>query len=472
MMTTKEIVIVGGGITGLTTAYYLQEAIKDNQLPYKVTLIEASDKLGGKIETVKKQGFTIERGPDSFLIRKEAAARLARRIGLEDQLVKNNTGKSFVLVGESLHEIPKGSFMGIPTKLSPFMLSKMFSLKGKLRMLRDLSISKKEAQSDQSVGEFFRYHFGNELLEHLIEPLLSGIYAGDIDQLSLMATFPQFYQMEQEYSSLIKASRQTMGQKDKKTAKKSSKFYSLKDGLESLVTQVKNQFDSSIVQVLTTTKVNHIEKKPVGYHLLLDNGEVLTADSVALTTSVKQAQRMFSQYDFWEQFGEMKATSVANVAMAFDQAAIPTDIDGTGFVVSRNSDYRITACTWTHKKWPTTTPENKALLRCYVGKPGDEEVVNLTDEEIVAIALKDLEKIMGITAKPDFHVVTRWRDSMPQYTVGHLERLETLSHDLDDQLPGVFVAGNSYRGIGLPDCIRQGEQVVDQIITFLDDEKR
>ncbi|MFB1052274.1 protoporphyrinogen oxidase [Paraliobacillus sp. JSM ZJ581] len=467
MIEAKHIIIIGGGITGLTAAYYLQHTIKERQLPYKVTLIEAMDKLGGKIETYKKNGFIIERGPDSFLIRKESGARLVRHVGLGENLIKNDTGKSFILVKDQLHEMPQGSVMGIPTSLSPFIFSSLFSFRGKLRMLGDFFLPQKGPKHDQSVGAFFRHHLGNELLENLIEPLLSGIYAGNIDKLSLMATFPQFYEMEQSHRSLIIGARKTLGNKTQHGSKKTSKFYSLKHGLQTLVEQIEKCLDPSIVQVVSGAKVKQIDKKGYTYQLLLDNGEVHVANSLALTTSVSQAKHMFNQFDFWDDFGEMKATSVANVAMAFDREAVPKDIDGTGFVVSRNGDYRITACTWTHKKWPETTPENKALLRCYVGKPGDEKVVTLSDDEIAAIALHDLKKIMGITAQPDFYVVTRWKDSMPQYEVGHLQRLDKLSQAMEEQLPGVFVAGNNYKGVGIPDCISQGEQVVEEILSFL-----
>ncbi|WP_117161544.1 protoporphyrinogen oxidase [Paraliobacillus sp. X-1268] len=467
MSKQKKIAIIGGGITGLTAAYYLQKEIKTNNLPYKIDLIESSDKLGGKMETIKQDGFTIERGPDSFLIRKESAARLAHEVGIDHDLVKNGTGKAYVLVGDKLHEMPKGSFMGIPTQLAPFLLSNMFSLKGKVRMLSDFVLPKSTIQSDQSVGEFFRRRFGNELLENLIEPLLSGIYAGNIDQLSLMATFPQFYQMEQKHRSLIKGSRETLPKKKDRPVNKTSKFYSLRGGLQSFIDVIEKELDPAIVSIHKETSVDHIEKKTEDYHLLLDNGEVNKADSLILTTAFPVVKRIFSQYDFWQVFGETKATSVANVVLTFDVDSIPSNLDGTGFVVSRNSNYRITACTWTHKKWPNTTPEGKAMLRCYVGRPGDEGVVDLSDAEIAEIALKDLKKIMGISGKPDFHVVTRWRDAMPQYTVGHLDRLNDLRVQMEKELPGVLLAGSGYQGIGIPDCIDQGERAVADILEFL-----
>ncbi|WP_226038043.1 protoporphyrinogen oxidase [Aquibacillus saliphilus] len=466
MSEQKQIAIVGGGIAGLTAAYYLQKEINEHQLPYKIKLIEANNELGGKIRTVKKDGYMIERGPDSFLKRKQSAARLVKEVGLENDLVGNGTGGSFILVNNKLHRMPSGSFMGIPTEVRPFLFSSLFSTKGKLRAAYDFVLPRGEQISDQSLGKFFRRRFGDELVENLIEPLLSGIYAGDIDDLSLMATFPNFYRLEQEHKSLVKGLQATMPKKKKTKGPKPSMFYSLKNGLQSLVEAVEAELTEGVVTKNTT--VDHIERKENHYHLLLGNGEVYKADAVVLATPFFATNRILSQYDFMDPLKEMKATSVANVALAFDASAIKKDIDGTGFVVSRNSDYRITACTWTHKKWPeTTAPKGKALLRCYVGRPGDEGVVDLSDEEIVDIALKDLNKTMNITEKPEFSVVTRWKNAMPQYSVGHKERIDKVTEQIKENLPGVYLAGGSYRGIGIPDCIDQGEAAVASVLDYL-----
>ncbi|MBM7571470.1 protoporphyrinogen oxidase [Aquibacillus albus] len=465
MNSQKQIAIVGGGITGLTAAYYLQKEINEKQLPYSVRLIEASDELGGKIKTEKKDGFMIERGPDSFLIRKQSATNLVKELGMEKDLVKNGTGQSYILVNNKLHKMPSGSFMGIPTEVRPFLFSSIFSMKGKIRAAGDFFLPKGQEASDQSLGKFFRRRFGDELVENLVEPLLSGIYAGDIDDLSLMATFPNFYKLEQEYGSLIKGLQATV---PKKKGPKRSMFYSLKNGLQSIVEGIEASLETGTVQ--TGVTVDHIERKETNYHLLLGNGEVYKADAVILATPFFTTQRMLSQYEFLEPLKAMAATSVANVALAFDQSAIKKDVDGTGFVVSRNNDYRITACTWTHKKWPeTTAPEGKALLRCYVGKPGDEGVVDLSDDEIVEIALNDLNKIMNITDKPLFSIVSRWKDAMPQYSVGHKNRMDKITEQMTEHLPGVYLAGNSYRGIGIPDCIDQGTAAVRNVIEYLND---
>ncbi|WP_062512858.1 protoporphyrinogen oxidase [Halobacillus sp. KGW1] len=462
----KDVVVIGGGITGLTAAYYLQKEAKSSGKDMNVQLMEAGDRLGGKIHTYQKDGFTIERGPDSFLERKEAAGRLAREVGLESELVPNGTGQSYILVNGRLHKMPSGSFMGIPTRIRPFLFSGLFTPAGKVRAAMDLIKSKKTVEGDQSLGLFFRRRLGNQVVENLVEPLLSGIYAGDIDRLSMQATFPDFYDLEQEYGSLIKGLRATRKiPKPVKGQKKPSAFRTLKRGLGSLVDAVEDHLEPGSVH--KGTGVDHIEKKEEGYHLLLSNGTVKQADAIVLAVPHFVVRRLFSQYDFFEPFKEKNATSVANIAMAFDASAIKKDIDGTGFVVSRNSDFRITACTWTHKKWPHSTPDGKVLLRCYVGKPDDQEVVDLSDEQIEALVLKDLNKTMNITAAPEFSVVTRWHHGMPQYKVGHKDRLKHVTEEMAEHLPGVYLAGGSFYGIGLPDCIDQGEAAVRKVVDYL-----
>ncbi|SFL39943.1 oxygen-dependent protoporphyrinogen oxidase [Gracilibacillus orientalis] len=462
----KKITVIGGGIAGLTAAYYLDQKIKDQNLDYKVQLLEASNRLGGKINTERRDGYTIERGPDSFLIRKQSAERLARNVGIGDKLVKNGTGKSYILVGDQLHSMPQGSFMGIPTQIRPFLASSLFSVTGKLRAGMDFVLPKGEARDDQSLGKFFRHRLGDEVVENVIEPLLSGIYAGDLDDLSLMATFPNFYQLEQQYGSIIRGLHKTKQAPNQPTGKKKSMFYSVEGGLETLVEAIESSLSEGIVQ--KGKAVNKITTSENGYQLELKGGSKITSDVILIATPYPVMKQMLKPYDVVADLDNMKATSVANVALAFDQSAIKEDIDGTGFVVSRNSNYRITACTWTHKKWPdTAAPEGKALLRCYVGRPGDEEVVELSDETLEEIVLHDLNKIMKIEGEPLFSVVSRWKDAMPQYSIGHKQLVEKLESGLASELPGVFIAGSPYRGIGIPDCIDQGEAAVEKIIDYL-----
>ncbi len=471
--TKQTVAIVGGGITGLTAAYYLQKAAREQDLPLEIILIEGSPRLGGKIQTVLKDGFVIERGPDSFLERKVSAARLAKEVGMDHLLVNNSTGKSYVLVREKLFPMPKGSVMGIPTKIRPFVTSGLFSPAGKARAAADFILPKSGVEGDQSLGQFFRRRLGDEVVENLIEPLLSGIYAGDIDRLSLMSTFPQFHQVEQEYRSLILGmNKTTPGPKMPKAAspgKSKGIFLTFKTGLQSFVDCMEEKLTD--VQVMKGTKVGKITKNDTSYSLLLNNGEKITADSVVMAASHQTAAYLFDGYSFIKSFNDMRSTSVATVALAFDASAVKQDIDGTGFVVSRNSDYTITACTWTHKKWPHTTPEGKVLLRCYVGRAGDEAVVDLSDDEIIHIVLEDLNKTMDIDENPEFAIVSRWKNAMPQYTVGHKDRLREIQDHMDQELKGIFLAGSSYHGLGLPDCIDQGEEAVVQVLDYLKNKK-
>jgi protoporphyrinogen/coproporphyrinogen III oxidase len=463
-----KVAIIGGGIAGLTAAFYLQKIINEKKLPLEVKLIEASHRLGGKMQTVIRDGFTIERGPDSFLARKVSMIRLAKEVGMEDQLVSNSTGKSYCLVNDKLYSMPGGSIMGIPTEIGPFITTGLFSIPGKVRAAADFILPRSAANVDQSLGNFFRRRLGDEVVENLIEPLLSGIYAGDIDQMSLMSTFPQFYEVEQKHRSLILGMKKTTPAKPKtqeSNEKKKGAFLTFKSGLQSFAESIEAKLDPH--SILRGHRVDKITKVNKQYELYLNNGETLIADCIVAATPHKITQSMFSDYEFFDPFKSVPSTSVATVALAFPEEAVKKDIDGTGFVVSRNGDYSITACTWTHKKWEHSTPKGKVLLRCYVGRAGDETIVDLSDDRIIQIVLDDLNRTMDISMQPDFAVVSRWKDSMPQYTVGHKKRLETIRAHIKSELPGVFLASSSFGGVGLPDCIDQGEEAVTGVLEYL-----
>lgn len=466
----QTVVVIGGGITGLSAAYRLQKQKEKHKLPIRIVLLEGSTRLGGKISTVSRDGFTIEKGPDSFLARKTSAANLAKEIGLEQEIVRNATGQSYVLVNEKLHPIPGGSVMGIPTEIGPFIRSSLFSVVGKARAAADLFLPRTKVNGDLSLGHFFRRRLGNEVVENLIEPLLSGIYAGDLDHLSLHSTFPQFFELEQKHRSLI------VGMKKGKTAapqttqgKRQGQFFTIKTGLQSFVERLESKLSG--VEIKKSVKVDDIQKANSGYTLVLNNQETIEAKQVIAAVPHASITHIFQEEKAARAFENMPSTSVATVAMAFSEKDVQIENEGTGFVVSRNSDFTITACTWTNKKWPHTTPEGKVLLRCYVGRPGEETVVDLADDEIVKIVLDDLKKIMNITATPDFSIVTRWKNAMPQYAVGHKERVDQLKQTLKSNWPGIYIAGGSYEGLGLPDCIDQGEAAAEQVIQNIKNKK-
>ena len=468
----KKVVIVGGGITGLSAAFYMQKEAREKGLPLDVILVEASNRLGGKIRTVRRNGFIIERGPDSFLIRKKSMGILAEDLGIEGELVKNATGQAYVLVGGELHPIPGGSVMGVPTELGPFMKTGLFSWAGKLRAAGDFVLPRSSIQGDQSLGAFFRRRFGGEVVENLIEPLLSGVYAGDIDHMSLESTFPQFYAVEKKHRSLILGMKKTtpkqVPQKDGHGAKKEGVFHTFRNGLETVVEAIEKQLNPGTV--MKGVRIDAIEEpKTVGKRttLALNDGRKIEADAVILTTGHEMAGRLFAPHGLLQDLREIPTTSVATIALAFPEELVVQDKEGTGFLVSRSSDYSITACTWTHRKWPTTTPKGKVLIRAFVGRVGDEAIVDLPDADIEKIVLSDLGKIMNIKGKPDFTVITRWKEDRPQYRVGHKQRIANARAELKSTFPQVKLAGASYDGVGLPDCIDQGKAAVKEVLEDL-----
>lgn len=470
MTEEKTIAIVGGGITGLTAAYYMQQTINKHELPYKVTLIEASNRLGGKIHTVKQDGFIIERGADSFLGRKQPAIRLAENLGIQDKLIRNTTGQAYVLVNDTLHPMPKGSFMGIPIDLATFLETNLLSEKAKARVKEDLTVPASNINGDQTLGQFFRYRFGDELVENLIEPLIAGVYSGDLDKMSLLATFPNFLELEQEYGSLIKGLQATVGDRKQQTGKTKGQFLTFKDGFETFIIHLERAIRDKVEIIYN--QVTSVSKQNNKYNIELRQEELIQADVVMMATPHDVIANVFSEDDVFAPLHDIPVNSVANVALTFDSSAIHEELDGTGFVVSRNSPYRITACTWTYKKWDHTTPEGKVLLRAYVGKPTDQEVVTFSDKAIIDIVLQDLEKTMGITKAPESAIVTRWRELMPQYTVGHYERISSVRQHATKRLPGVFMAGSSFDGVGVPDCIGQAEEMAEIAIDYLNESTR
>jgi oxygen-dependent protoporphyrinogen oxidase len=466
-MTTKRphVVIVGAGITGLSAAFYLQKELKERGLQWRVTLLESSNRLGGKIQTLVRDGFIMEQGPDSFLERKKSASQLVRDLGLADELVHNQTGQAYILHRDQLLPIPEGAVMGVPTRLKPFAFTSLVSPAGKIRAIADLFLprSKQSEGEDQSVGSFFRHRLGDEVVDRIIEPLLSGIYAGDIDKMSLMSTFPQFAEMEKQYRSLILAMK-TMRPSKPTATKPMGIFLTLKKGLQSMVKAIEEQLTQ--VNVIKGKPLRLVEKSEQGYLLHLTHEEPLQADAIIMATPHQVSRQVLGNADFLKPLHD-HPVSVATVILAFPKNAVHLTKEGTGFVVPRTEPYTITACTWTHKKWPHTAPPGKALLRCYVGRAGDEEIVDKPDDEIVDVVIRDMKRVFPITDNPEFTYVTRWKSAMPQFVVGHQAWLKQLNEEMAIHYPGIFLVGSSYAGSGIPDCIDQGKKAVQDVLKYL-----
>ncbi|RYM06170.1 protoporphyrinogen oxidase [Sporolactobacillus sp. THM7-7] len=459
MPKVKEIVVVGGGITGLSAAYYLRETAEKRHLPLRISLFEASGRLGGKIATLKRDGFVIERGPDSFLKRKKAALELVHDLGLDDQLVDNRTGTSYILKKGCLYPIPEGSIMGLPGKFKPFLESNLLSLDGKAQVLEELAEPPSGSFDDLSVGDFFEKRFGREMVDNIIAPLLSGVYGGDLYRLSLAATLPQFKKIAERSDSLLRAIH-GMALK-----KRTAQFATLKNGLSALVMRLAGELSGMCE---TDAPVRTIQRDAGGkWRLTLSAGRKEAADALILATPLETVQSFFPELGALRRPNAVPNTSMATIAMAFDKRAVTIDQDGTGFVAQKNEPLPIAAVTWTHLKWPHTTPDGKALLRTFIGGFGREALLQESDSALIDLSIKSLQSIKGIKIerKPDFSVVTRLERSMPQYTVGHISWLKTLKQSIRAINPKIRLAGMSFDGIGLPDCIRQGKEAAEDLIT-------
>lgn len=481
----KQIAIIGGGITGLTAAHYVSKLCQEQGIEHQITLLEKGKALGGKIQTIRRDGFVIERGPDSFLSRKLPAYYLAEELGMVDEIVPTNpeAKKTYILHNGEFHRLPQGLNLGIPTELAPFAESKLVSYEGKKRALEDILLPKKEDQEDESLGHFLERRLGKEMLEVVAEPLLAGIYAGDTYKLSAKATFPQFLQLEQEHHSLILGMQASLSKvaapaADLPEIVRQSRFISFRNGLQSLVDHLIASLEAKSVQLLTETAVQEIHSsvdtaqqqgssKQPAYQIRLENGEQLEADAVIVALPAQGCAQVLPSVEATQELLKVNYVSVANVIFAFNREDIEHPLDGSGFVVPRKENRTITACTWTSSKWGHTAPEGKVVIRCYVGRSGDEEIAFADEQIILDKVRQDLAELMNITAEPLFYELNRWPNSMPQYPVGHLDLVKRVRSALQEEMPGVYLAGAGFGGVGVPDCIQQGKTAAQQAITHL-----
>lgn len=466
MILSKNVAIIGAGITGLTSAYYMKK-----QNPHlNVTIYEATNRPGGKIQTYRKDGYTIELGPESYLGRKTIMTDIANEIGLGNDLITNTTGQSYIYAKNKLYPIPGGSIMGIPTDIKPFIKTKLISPLGKLRAGLDLFKKPIEIEDDISVGDFFRQRLGDEVLENLIEPLMGGIYGTNIDDLSLMSTFPNFKEKEEAFGSLIKGMKDEKEQRIKQRqlypGAPKGQFKQFKHGLSSFIEALEEAVKNQGVDIQYNTKVEDIIVSQRDYQVVVD-GKNEVYDGVLVTTPQQVFMQWFNHDPAFDYFNTMDSTTVTTVVLAFDEKDIENTYDGTGFVIARTSNTDITACTWTSKKWPFTTPEGKVLIRAYVGKPGDTVVDDHTDEEIVSIVRRDLKQMMTFKGDPEFTIVNRLPKSMPQYHVGHIKQIRKIQEHIKRTYPRLKITGAPFEAVGLPDCIQQGHNAVDEMLEEL-----
>ena len=451
----RVIIIIGGGIAGLAAAHRLARETRGAS----VTLIESEPRLGGKILTERVGGFVLEGGPDSFLSAKPRGLGLCRELGLADRLHGPNEKlrRTYILRAGQLYDLPEGLSGLVPSRLGPIARSGLLSPWGKLRLAGEYLLPPRPADGDESVASFVQRRLGAEAYDRLIEPLLSGIYAGDGAQLSLAATFPQLRQTELASGGLIKgmlaarpAARASAG-KPKLPA-----FLTAPTGLAEIVEALEARLTG--MEILRGVSVTGLESTTPGYRLSLSNGETRAAEAVILATPAYVTADLLGPLDavLGVALRGIPYTSTATVYLAYPQADLPRPLNGYGYIIPCAEGRPILACTWTSSKFAQRAPEGFGLIRVFIGRAGQPDVLERDDAALVALAAAELSGTLGITAAPAFQRVFRWPRAMPQYTLGHLERVAAIDQRLA-ALPGLFVAGNAYRGVGLPDCIASGE---------------
>jgi protoporphyrinogen/coproporphyrinogen III oxidase len=460
----KRIAIVGGGISGLAAAFALEERRRDGEsLEYAV--YESGPRFGGVLATEQVDGCLVEAGPDSFLTEKPWAADLCRRLGIEDQLIGSNDRhrKTYILVKGKLTPLPDGLMFMVPTRLAPAFLSTLFSPATKFRMIREWRFAPRGSRSDESVAALVERHYGAEMVERLVDPLLSGVYGGEAAQLSVRAVLPRFLEMESKYGSLGRG--MLAARKNKNSAQPASPiFTSLKGGMQQLVEALVEGLPDGILRA--NSPVQAVQKQGRGW--VVSAGYASDEfDSVIVATSATAAVPLF-EITCAALASELKAipySSSMTVALGFDQDVRTALPPGFGFLVPHSEGKRLLAATFVHNKFPHRAPEDRALIRCFLGGTRDEQVLQIADDEILNIVREELRQILGLNAEPLFTRIYRWKGAMAQYVVGHLERLQRID-DLLKQWPGLVLAGNAYRGIGVPDCVRSGEAAAQHVLAL------
>jgi len=460
----KRIAIIGGGISGLSAAYTIEEK-RQSGTDVEYVLFESSPRLGGVLVTDRVVGCLVEAGPDSFLTEKPWAADLCRKIGLGDQLIGSNDSerKTYIVAKGKLVVMPDGLMFMVPTKIMPTVFSPLFSLRTKIRMAAEWFHPPRQASEDETVAEMVERHYGSEMVDLLADPLLSGVYGGEASQLSVRAVLPRFADMESKHGSLgraMLAARKKMGAAANVPAR--PLFTSLKEGMQQMVDTLVARLDANSLK--TSSLVQSVIPQDdawtvsAGYQSDQFDAVIIATPAHAAAAVLQGADENLSR-----DLGEIRYSSSVTVTLGYDEKVRRSLPPGFGFLVPRSEGHRMLAATFVHNKFPHRAPENRAIVRCFLGGARDEQILETSEEEILEIVRGELRQIIGLNAEPLFARVYKWKSAMAQYSVGHLERLQRIE-SLRQKLPGLALAGNGYSGIGVPDCVRSGAEAAGKIL--------
>jgi oxygen-dependent protoporphyrinogen oxidase len=453
---TGKVVIVGGGISGLSAAYYLSKA------GIRPTLIEKAPRPGGVIRTTVQLGCVLEAGPDGFMAAKPWATDLIREVGLADQIIGSNDHSriTYIVKNGKLVPLPAGLTMMVPTRIMPLVATSLFSWPAKIRMGLDLLRRPKGPQPDRSVHDFLMDHYGRESIDYLAEPLLAGVYGGDPKQMSANSVLSRFVEIESKYGSLTRGV--LAAPKPQESSGPKSFLWTLKSGLGQLVEALRPSADIIHATVETLARAGD------GFRVRA-NGDWLEAEHVVLAAPAGDAAPLLrtTNQELSDLLAAIPYTSSITISLGYRKDTFDHPLNGHGFLVPKLERKYLMGCTWVGNKFDHRVPDDMVVLRCFVGGNG----LALTDGSLVETVRSELRGIMGIQAEPVFHSLARWPNSMAQYTVGHQKRIERMEAILQT-IPGLEVAGNAYRGIGIPDCVKMGKEAAARITSACTPELR
>ena len=465
----RRVVVLGGGVTGLTACYRLLQASKEQNLSTEVHLIEASHRLGGVIETGFSDGVLMEKGPDCFLTSKPEGVELCEELGLGAELIGTNERyrRSYVLRGGELLPVPEGYYLLAPYRVGPFMTTPIFSLLGKLRMAMDVLLPRKKGDADESLADFVRRRFGREALERMAQPMVAGIYSADPESLSLQATMPQFHEIEREHRSLILGLRKKMQRRDSGEGVSASGpryglFVSFERGMGVLADALAEKISGAMVR--TGCRAESLERFERGWRVRLEDGEGVEADAVCVTLPPRVAARMLEKTapGISGELMSIPSGSLATLNLVYGAEQVANPLGAMGFVVPAIENKTLLACSFSSTKFAGRVPEGKALIRAFAGGEAASKA-GLADGELARRLVDELRPILGISGEPEASVFYRYEESLPHYLVGHLEKVRRIESELE-ATPGLALAGNAYRGVGIPDCIKSANEAAEKIL--------
>lgn len=462
-MTARHIVIVGGGVSGLSAAYYLRRRLADPQP--RISLIEAAPNLGGKIITADLDGLRVDTGPDAVLSRSPELRELLAELSLRERVRGPRTSGAYVYSNGRLRLLPPGAAFGIPEKLWPLLKSGLLSPLGVMRAAGDFVLPKTKAGAnadDPSVADLTRPRFGNEVFDRMIQPLLGGVHAGDANQLSAKSTVPDIASLAQNSRSLylgLGKRRKTLAQ-SAPTGKPQPPLVTIDGGLRNLIDALVSH--TPAVEYHTATRVESLTQSDGGYAVALSDGSVLQATDVILATPAYVTSELVKNFapNIASDLAQTPYVDVCSVTMSFRRSDVGDFPAGTGFLVPPAAKEFIVGVSWLSEKWDHVHDDEHQVVRVLVGRSGDSRWTSMSDDELVTKVRTDLARLQGLTAEPVAYVIQRWPQGMPQYTVGHAARLAALDAEVLNY-PGLFLTGAAYRGVGIAGCVAQSKKLAD-----------